>query len=108
MRSVLRGNHDGGSISLGTFKRFSGFGLQEVAKTEPYRGFVIVASNHVPEKMRNELKKILLTLDYNDAEVSQLSARWSPLLQHGFAPTPKEAYSSIHTLMEKLHQLGLY
>lgn len=108
VRSVLRGNHDGGSVSLGTFKRFSGFGLQEIARTEPYRGFVIVASDRVPVKLQNDLRNLLLTLDYDDADVSRSAARWSPLLQHGFTPASSDDYASIRSLMEELHRLGIY
>lgn len=108
IRSVLRGTSDGGSVSLDTFKQFSGTGLKEIGRTGIYPGFVIVASDRVPVKLQNELRNLLLTLDYKDTSVSDSAVRWSSLLKNGFAVTPEGTYESIRVLMNKLQQLGLY
>ncbi|MFV0439522.1 MAG: PhnD/SsuA/transferrin family substrate-binding protein [Desulfopila sp.] len=108
IRSVLRGTHDAGAVSTGAAARFKEAGLKEIAVTDSYPGFVIVASPLVPPELRKKLQTILLNLDYSDAEVASLVVRWSPLLRNGFAPTPEAAYTSIFQLMTELHEAGIY
>lgn len=108
IRSVLRGTHDAGAVSTGAAARFSKAGLKEIARTDSYPGFVIVASSLVSPQLRKRVQTILLNLDYSDVEVASSSDRWSPLLKNGFAPTPDAAYISIRQLMEELHKAGIY
>lgn len=108
VRSVLRGTHDGGAISMGTYKRFADAGLKEIDRTSSYPGFVIVASSNVERHLQKKLQEILLKLDYQNETVSESSSRWSPLLQYGCEKTPTDSYKSVSELMAKLKGLGLY
>lgn len=108
VRSVLRGTHDGGSVSESTLERYPDVGLKRISQTVAYPGFVIVASHRVPMEIQEQIRTLLLTLDYTNPAVSKVAVRWSPLLQHGFVPTPPGAYDSVRDLMKTLQQAGVY
>ncbi|MFK4765164.1 phosphate/phosphite/phosphonate ABC transporter substrate-binding protein [Desulfobaculum sp. SPO524] len=99
VRSVTRGNHDAGAISVATFERFADSGLRAIAKTGPHPGFVLVARKAgVPELQR--LKHLLLRTDFSTPAMAALAGRWTPLLRNGFAPVSDHDYASIRTLRD--------
>ncbi len=107
-RSILRGTHDAGAISDVTFQRFAVAGLKQIAKTERYPGFLVVASAMLAPKHQQAIKDVLLGLDYTTVEVAEASKTWSLLLRNGFTTTTDKDYDLIRRHMENMRQNGLY
>ncbi len=92
-RAVLRGEYEVGVIGESFARRFLGQGLKQIASTQSFPSFLLVARSGVCPKVREDLKNYLLSIKFDDEEVATKSKLWPEILQHGFAPVVIEDYN---------------
>ncbi|SOB60412.1 Phosphonate ABC transporter, periplasmic phosphonate-binding protein [Pseudodesulfovibrio profundus] len=105
VRSVLRGSHDAGAVSVSTYHRFAAEGLTVLAETPPHPGFVIVARKTDLPAIQN-LKHFLLSLDFSSPDLQERSAKWSSLLRNGFTSVADQDYARVRELLTCAQQYG--
>lgn len=103
-RAVLRGDVDAGAIGAPLVARFLGEGLKIIAVTEPFPGFLVVARKSVPEREREVLMHVLLSLSPKAID-SRNHAPWPELFRYGFAPVDSTRYKLFEDILHRLDSL---
>ncbi len=97
-RAVLRGEYDVGVMGESFARRFLGQGLKEIAATDSFPSFLLVARAGVSPTVREALKKFLLSIEPTEEEVAEKSKAWPEILQYGFAPVVIDDYDFFKNL----------
>ena len=102
-REVLRGNVEAGVVINAVASRFSDKGLKVIHTSDPIPGLPIVA----PLEMIQEMKKVLLGLDYKNPSHRMILDQFDEEFKYGFAEASVSDYEIIGKMIRYLAEQGV-
>ncbi len=97
-RAVLRGEYDVGVMGESFAQRFLDQGLKQIAMTNPFPGFILVARTGVPQNVRSTLRSFLLSIDPQSDNFLIKSRNWPEILRYGFSKVVMQNYKVFNNL----------